>query len=255
MGVDSADFNQDGWMDLFVANIDHERYSLYQNNHDETFDDQAGPTGVGAATRLMSGWGLKFFDYDNDGNLDLFLANGNPDDLIETMQKDVTYREPLLLFHGDGKALHNVSAESGPIFSRSLSARGLAIGDFDNDGAVDVLVSVNDGAPLLLRNTAAKGNHWLGIKLVGRKSNRDAVGARITYQAGDLKRSRMKVGGGSYLSSHDPRMVLGIGKRTSIDWVEAKWPEPSGATERFTGLPIDKYITIVEGEGNKPAHS
>src|SRR6185312_11536509 len=95
MGVDAVDFNQDGWADLFVANIDHERYSIYQNNHDETFDDKAGPTGIGLATLLMSGWGLKFFDYDNDGNLDLFLANGNPDDLIETMRKDVTYREPL----------------------------------------------------------------------------------------------------------------------------------------------------------------
>jgi hypothetical protein len=249
MGVDAADFNQDGWMDLFVANIDHEKYSLYQNNHDETFDDQAGATGIGAATRLMSGWGLKFFDYDNDGNLDLFLANGNPDDLIETMHKDVTYREPLLLFHGDGKTLHNVSAESGPIFAQNLSARGLAIGDFDNDGAVDVLVSVNDSAPLLLRNTATKDNHWLGVALVGRKSNRDAIGARITYQSGDLKRSRTKVGGGSFLSSHDPRVVLGIGKRTKIDWLEVKWPEPGGTTERFTNLPIDKYIIVVEGEG------
>ena len=251
MGLDSADFNQDGWMDLFVANLDHERFSLYQNNHDETFDDQADKTSIGPATRLMSGWGLKFFDYDNDGNLDLFLANGNPDDLIETMQKDVTYREPLLLFHNDGKTLQNVSAESGPLFARNLSARGLAIGDFDNDGAVDVLISVNDDAPLLLRNTAAKDNHWLGIKLVGKKSNRDAIGARITYQAGDLKRSRTKVGGGSYLSSHDPRMVLGLGKRTKIDWLEVKWPEPSGKTEKFTELPIDKYITIIEGEGLK----
>jgi hypothetical protein len=132
-----------------------------------------------------------------------------------------------------------------------MSARGLAIGDFDNDGAVDVLISVNDSAPLLLRNTAAKDNHWLGLKLVGTKSNRDAVGARVTYQAGDLKRSRMKVGGGSYLSSHDPRIVLGFGKRTKIDWLEIKWPLPSGAVEKFTDLPIDRYITIVEGQGIK----
>ncbi len=249
MGVDAADFNQDGWMDLFVANIDHEEFSLYQNNHDETFDDQADRTAIGSATRLMSGWGLKFFDYDNDGNLDLFLANGNPDDMIETLQKNVTYREPLLLFHSDGKTLRNVSAESGPLFTRNMSARGLAIGDFDNDGAVDVLISVNDDAPLLLRNTAAKDNHWLGIRLVGKKANRDAVGARITYQAGDLKRSRTKVAGGSYLSSHDPRVVLGLGKQTKVDWVEVKWPEPSGKTERFNTLPIDQYITIVEGEG------
>ena len=255
MGVDSADLNNDGWMDLFVANIDHEKYSLYQNNHDETFDDQADTTemDIGVATRLMSGWGLKFFDYDNDGNLDLFVANGNPDDLIETMVKDVTYREPLLLFHSDGKTLHNISAESGPLFTRDLSARGLAVGDFDNDGAVDVLISVNDAAPLLLHNTAAKGNHWLGIKLVGRKSNRDAVGARVTWQAGDLKRSRMKVGGGSFLSAHDPRLVLGVGRRTKIDWLEVRWPAPSGKIEKFTDLPIDKYVTIVEGEGIKTA--
>ena len=251
MGVDSADFNQDGWMDLFVANIDHEKYSLYQNNHDETFDDKADASGIGAATRLLSGWGLKFFDYDNDGNLDLFLANGNPDDLIEMMHKDVAYREPLMLFHGDGKTLHNVSAQSGPLFAKPMSARGLAIGDFDNDGAVDVLVAVNDAAPLLLHNQAAPENHWLGIKLVGKKANRDAVGARITYQAGDLKRYRTRVGGGSYLSSHDPRIVLGLGKHTKIDWLEVKWPEPSGVTEKFSDLPIDKYITIVEGEGTK----
>jgi enediyne biosynthesis protein E4 len=249
MGVDAADFNQDGWMDLFVANIDMERYSIYQNNHDETFDDQAGHTGIGQATRLMSGWGLKFFDYDNDGELDLLLANGNPDDLIESMHPQVTYPEPLLLFHNTGKGFQDVSRQSGPIFSKLLSSRGMAIGDFNNDGAVDVVVCINDGAPLLLRNNVGSLNHWLGIKLVGKKANPDAVGARITDQSGDLKRSRIKVGGGSYLSSHDPRLVLGLGPRTSIDWLEVKWPLPSGRVERFTELPIDRYITIVEGEG------
>ncbi|HKO12184.1 MAG TPA: CRTAC1 family protein [Acidobacteriaceae bacterium] len=251
MGVDAADVNQDGWLDLYVANIDHEMCSLYENNHDETFDDRAGSAGLAAATRLMSGWGGKFFDYDNDGNLDLFLANGNPDDQIETIARDVTYREPMLLFHGDGKQLRNVSAESGPLFSRQLSARGLAIGDFDNDGAVDVLVSINDGAPLLLRNTAAKGNHWLGIRLIGKRANPDAIGARLSWKSGDLQRSRTKVGGGSYLSSHDPRVVLGIGERTKIDWLEVTWPQPGGKAERYTELPTDRYITIVEGQGIK----
>ena len=249
MGLDSADFNQDGWMDLFVANIDMERFAIYQNNHDETFDDEAGPTGIGLATRLMSGWGLKFFDYDNDGYLDLFLANGNPDDLIESIHNQVRYQEPLLLFHNDGKKFQNVSSQSGPVFSKPLSARGMAIGDFDNDGATDVLVAVNDGSPVLLRNGVGSQNHWLGLNLVGTKSNIDAIGARITYQAADLKQQRMKVGGASFLSSHDPRMVLGIGRRTKLDWVEIQWPQPSGKIERITNLPIDRYVTVVEGTG------
>jgi len=208
MGVDSADFDQDGWMDLFVANVDREMYSLYRNNHDDSFEDQAAANEIAAATRLMSGWGLKFFDFDNDGDLDLFLANGNPDDLIEHIHSQVKYQEPPILFQNIGKHFRNISGQSGPIFSQPLSARGMAIGDFNNDGATDVLISVNNAAPVLLRNNVGGQNHWLGIKLVGRKSNPDAVGARITYQAQDLKRSRMKVGGGSYLSAHDPRVVL-----------------------------------------------
>ncbi|HET7207447.1 MAG TPA: CRTAC1 family protein [Terriglobales bacterium] len=248
MGVDAADFNQDGWIDLFVANIDEEMYSLYQNNRDETFDDVAAQNGIASATRLLSGWGLKFLDYDNDGNLDLFLSDGNPDDLIESLHPGVTYREPPLLFQNTGTRLRDVSAESGPIFQRHLSSRGLAVGDFDNDGAVDVLMSINDGPPVLLRNKVGSQNHWLGLKLMGKKSNPDAVGARVRYQAGDLKRDRVKIGGGSYLSSHDPRLVLGLGKRQKIDWLEVEWPQPSGLVQRFTGLPVDRYITIIEGQ-------
>jgi len=177
------------------------------------------------------------------------LANGNPDDLISTLHGEATYEEPLLLFHNIGKTFENVSAQSGPVFAKPLSARGMAIGDFNNDGGIDVLVAVNDSAPVLLRNNVGNQNHWLGVKLVGKKANPDAIGARITYQAADLKRSRSKVGGGSFLSSHDPRIVLGIGKRPKNDWLEIKWPQPSGAIERFTELPIDRYITIVEGKG------
>jgi enediyne biosynthesis protein E4 len=247
MGVDAEDFDQDGWIDLFVANIDNEMYSLYRNTRGEHFDDEAAAHGIAAATRLMSGWGLKFLDYDNDGNLDLFLANGHPDDLAEKLRLHVTYREPLLLFHNTGTKLANVSSESGPVFTQPLAARGLAVGDFDNDGAVDVLISVNDGAPLLLRNNVGARNNWLGVRLVGKKANPDAVGARVTWHAGDLERTRTKVGGGSFLSSHDPRLVLGIGQRPKLDWVEVRWPQPSGLVQRFTDLPLNRYVTIVEG--------
>jgi enediyne biosynthesis protein E4 len=253
MGVDSADYDQDGWMDLFVANIDHQEYALYHNDHDGTFDNVADSNGIGAKTFLMSGWGLKFFDFDNDGNLDLIVANGHPDDHIHERFANVTYDEPLLLFRNTGgpyqRAFGDVSAKGGPAFRQKFAARGLALGDFNNDGAVDVLIAVNNGAPLLLRNNAAADHHWLGIRLAGRKANRDAVGARITYQSGDLKRTRFKVGGGSYLASHDPRVVLGLGARTRIDWVEVQWPRPSGLKERFGNLPLDRYITLQEGTG------
>jgi hypothetical protein len=248
MGVDAADYDQDGWVDLFVANVDQEMFSLYHNNKNESFADVALPTGIGSTTRLLSGWGLKFFDYDNDGNLDLLLCNGHPDDTVDKRTESVKYLEPMLLFRNTGKGFENVSAQSGPIFSKPLAARGMALGDFDNDGAVDVLVAVNNAAPVLLRNNVGAKNHWLGVRLVGKKANIDAVGARITYQSGDLRRSHLKVGGGSYLSSHDPRIVLGIGPRTKFDWVEIHWPQPSSLVQRFTTLPLDCYITIIEGQ-------
>jgi len=249
--VDSADYDQDGWMDLFVTNVDREMYSLYHNNRDETFDDMAVPYGIGKVTRLMSGWGVKFFDYDNDGTPDLFLANGHPDDKIEAHSSEVKYREPLLLFRGTDQGLENVTGSSGPLFSKPYAARGMAIGDFNNDGAVDVLIAINDGPPLLLKNQVGQRNHWLGVKLVAKRANPDAVGALITWQAGDLKRSHFKTGAGSYLASHDPRVVLGMGQYTQMNWVEIRWPMPSGQAERFTNLPVDHYITLVEGQGDQ----
>jgi enediyne biosynthesis protein E4 len=179
------------------------------------------------------------------------LANGFPDDLVEEFSHQVTFKEPLLLFRNEGNSFRNVSAESGPVFSKAFAARGLAVGDFDNDGGLDVLISNNDGPPILLRNNLGGRNHWLGVRLVGRRANVDAIGARVTYQARDLKRSRMKVGGGSFLSSHDPRLVLGMGNRTKVDWVEVKWPLPGGGLERFENLPVDRYVTLVEGSGKR----
>jgi hypothetical protein len=249
MGVDAADFNGDGWQDLFVANVDQEMFSLYSNNKDETFTDVAHPNGVAEATRLLSGWGLKFMDFDNDTNIDLFLANGHPDDMIELYSAQVKYKEPLLLFQGDGRRLRNISDKAGPSFSKTFPARGLTVGDYNNDGRLDVLVGNNGLPPILLRNNAGKENHWVGLSLQGVNCNRDAVGALITWSAGGVTRSRLKNNGGSYLSSHDPREVLGLGKVAKLDWVEIKWPAPSGKVERFTNIPIDRYVRIVQGKG------
>jgi hypothetical protein len=250
MGVDATDLTDRGWQDLFVANVDHEMFSVYQNNKDETFRDVAQANGVAKSTRLLSGWGLKYFDYDNDGAVDLFLANGHPDDMIDSYSMQVHYKEPLLLFHQDeDRKLHDVSAQAGPVFGQSFAARGLAVGDFDNDGAVDALIGVNGGAPVLLKNNAAKGNHWLGLKLEGVICNRDSIGARIVWKAGGKVKQRLKNNGGSYLSSHDPREVLGLGAATRVDELEIHWPAPSNQVSRFSNLPIDRYIRIVEKGG------
>ena len=252
MGVDSADYDQDGWMDLFLTDVDEEMFSLYHNNHDETFNDESISNGIGMTVRFMSGWGVKFLDYDNDGNEDIFISDGHPDNKVAQRYSAVHFKEPPLLWHnlGNGDYRHcyqDVSSQSGPVFQQDFPGRGLAIGDFNNDGGVDVLLIPNQGAAMLLRNNVGKLNHWLGVLLKGKVANPDAVGAKVSWQAGDLKRYIYKVSGGGYLSAHDPRLVLGIGPRTKFDWIEVKWPAPSTRVDRFTHLPVDRYITIVEG--------
>ena len=249
MGVDSADFNGDGWPDLFVANVDQEKFSIYLNNKDETFRDLAMATGVGQATLLLSGWGLKFFDLDNNGVLDLFLANGHPDDMVDVNMTKVTYKEPLLLFRQEGQKFVNVSSAAGSAFSRQYPARGMAIGDYDNDGHADILVANNGEAPLLLRNNTGQQHHWFGVRLVGTQSNRDAIGARLVWSVGATKHSRLKTAGGSYLSSHDPREIIGLGTAAKADWLEVRWPGSKGKTERFADVPADRYFTLTEGKG------
>jgi hypothetical protein len=245
MGVDAADYDGDGWQDLFVANIDHEFFSLYHNDKDLVFTDQPGE--IAPSTHLLSGWGLKFFDYDNDGDPDLFLVNGHPDDMIESRIPRVKHKEPLLLFENTGRNFKDVSVTSGAVFGKLFSGRGMAVGDFDNDGDADVLASNNGEPPLLLRNQGGNKNNWVGLNLVATKSNSAAVGAIITWQVGSVKRTRLRTGGGSYLSSHDPREILGVGAATKIDSIEIRWP--SGATDRLTKVPLNKYIKVVEGAG------
>jgi hypothetical protein len=250
MGVDAADINEDGWEDLFLSNIDQEVFSIYQNNGDETFNDEAWKMGIGPVTRMLSGWGSKLLDYDNDGFIDLILGNGHPDDLIDLRSRGVTYREPMILFHneGNGKML-NVSEQSGGVFKKRISARGLAVGDLNNDGYPDILVGVNGGPPILLYNNAESKNNWLGLKLVGTTANPAAIGAIIKWNVRGKVHSRLKNAGGSFMSSHDPREVLGLSKAEKVDWLEIHWPRPSRRVDRFTSVPVNRYLTIVEGKG------
>ena len=241
MGVDATDYDGDGRQDLFVSNIDHEVFSLYRNQGDLTFTDEAAD--IGKLTWLLSGWGLRFFDADNDGDEDLFLANGHPDDMVEEFRPGLAYREPLLYFENVNGRFRDRSRGSGDVFSRSFSARGLATGDLDNDGDPDVMVTDNGGPPLLLLNRGGNRNGWLGLDLVPRPGH-TAVGAVITWSAGGVKRRRLKRGGGSYLSASDPREILGLGPSDSLDWVEIQWP--SGAKTRLKSLPPNRYHKITE---------
>ncbi len=249
MGVDAGDFDADGREDLLVANINGQSASLYRNKGDETFEDINLVTGLATVTRMLSGWGLGFFDYDNDGWLDLILSNGHPNDLIDESKMGVTYREPLFLLRNlDGHKIQDVSDSAGPAFGRNYSARGLAIGDLNNDGYPDIVFTENGGPPHVLMNTATAKNHWLGLALVPKSTNPAAAGAIIRWSIGGKVFSRVKKAGGSFLSSNDPRELIGAGQ-ARIDWVEVQWPAPSHRVDRITSPVMDRYLKVTEGGG------
>ena len=167
--------------------------------------------------------------------------------MVESQVSKVKYAEPLLMFENINGKFKNVSSLSGPVFGRDFPARGVTVGDFDNDGFLDLLIINNGAPPVLLRNSGNNGNNWLGLNLVATKSNPGATGAVITWTAGGVKRQRLKTSGGSYLASHDPREILGIGKLAKFDSIEIKWP--SGKVDKLVDIPLNKYVKVVEGEG------
>ncbi|MGB6877452.1 MAG: CRTAC1 family protein [Candidatus Acidiferrales bacterium] len=248
MGTDAADTTGDGRMDLVVTHLDSQLARLYRNMGDGTFDDATLRSQLGYSTFHMSGFGARFMDYDNDGARDIFMANGHVLDNIERYNSSVHYAEPKLMFRNLGKGIfENVSGHLGTDFLVPRVSRGAAIGDFDNDGDLDILVNNNGEAPQLLRNDGGNANHWIQIFLVGTKSNRDGVGARIKLVAGDLVLYDQKKGGMSYQSAQDPRLHFGLGDRQVVDSVQIIWP--SGSATALQNLKADQVITIKEGQG------
>ena len=244
MGVDFADYNNDGWPDLLVTDLANQRYALYKNNGDASFTYSSFSTGLARLTMLHSGWGARFFDYDNDGWKDLIIAQGHDLDTVEINYPNLRYKEPMLLLHNIGNAFIDVSAQAGPSFQELWLGRGLAIGDIDNDGRVDFVVSTNDGPAHILRNTTPTQNHWLTLALVGHKSNRDAIGAEVKVTTPKGSQFATVTTSGSYLSSSDKRVHFGLGSEAAAQSVEVHWP--SGGQQKLSNVRADQTLQIDE---------
>jgi hypothetical protein len=244
MGVDTADFDNDGYVDVFITTLSNEKYALYRNNGDLSFTYVTNTTGVGQITLLNAGWGARFVDVDNDGLRDLFVAQSHVLDTVEKSTAYLKYKQPLLLMTNTGKGFVNVSATAGTAFNVPVAARGAAFGDLNNDGQVDAVVSMLDEAPVVLRNAGTR-HHWIGIELSGTKSNRNGIGARVTVMDAMGKKQIFDVGtAGSYLSSNDPRIVVGLENAKALRSVEVRWP--SGCMQTITAPAIDRYLRINE---------
>lgn len=244
MGIDCADFDNDGYIDVFITTLSNEKYALYRNNGDLSFTYVTNTTGVGQITLLNSGWGTRFIDMDNDGLRDLFVAQSHVLDTVEKSTAYLKYKQPLLLMSNTGKGFVNVSATAGAAFNSAVAARGAAFGDLNNDGQLDAVVTILDDAPVILRNMGTS-NHWIGIALSGTKSNRNGIGARVTVTTVIGKKQIFDAGtAGSYLSSNDPRIVVGLGKAKAVRSIEVRWP--SGRVQTIPAPAIDRYLRINE---------
>ena len=242
MGVTLGDYDHDGKLDLFVTNFDDDYNTLYHNDGHGSFTDVSYAAKVAAVSLPYVGWGTKFFDYDNDGWVDLLVVNGH------VYPQLPTYRQRNLVHHNnrDG-TFTEVGAQLGAPFAEKRTGRGAAFGDIDNDGDVDVIINNLDGTPQLLRNEGGNANNSVLIKLIGTKSNRDGIGARVTVVAGDLKQLDEVHSGDSYLSQSDMRLPFGLEKRTKVDLIEVHWP--SGVVDKIANVNANKILTIKEGLG------
>jgi hypothetical protein len=244
MGVDAGDYDNDGFVDVFITTLSNETYPLYRNEGDQTFSYATNSTGVGPITILYSGWGIRFIDADNDGLRDVFVAQSHVLDTIEKTSPYLKFKQTPLLMLNTGKGFVNVSANAGGAFNTALAGRGAAFGDFNNDGQIDAVIAVLDGAPVLLRNKGTR-NHWLGFSLKGSRSNRDGIGSRITVTDTSGKKQIFDVStAGSYLSSNDRRVVAGLGTVSGVSKVEVRWP--SGNVQTITDPKIDRYLLVNE---------
>jgi len=247
MGVDFADYNNDGWADLVVTDLANQRYALYLNNGDGSFNYVSPNAGLAQMTLAHSGWGVRFLDYDNDGWKDLLIAQGHDLDTIELNSPHLHYREPMLLARNTGRGFVDVSAQSGSVFSQTWVARGMAIGDLDNDGRLDAVVTTNDGPVHVLHNQTQTQNRWLLLRLVGHSSNRDAIGAEVELVTAAGSQFATVSTASSYLSASDKRVHFGLGKESSIQRIEIRWP--SGILQTIKDVRADQILQIDEPAG------
>lgn len=250
MGVDFADYDNDGWPDLVVTDLANQKYALYRNRGDGGFNYASDSSGMGRITRPHSGWGIRFIDYDNDGWKDSLIAQGHDLDTIELQFPQLRYREPMLLARNEGKRFLDVSKESGEIFQQAWVGRGLATGDIDNDGRIDAVVTTNDGPAYVLHNETPTSNHWLNLKLVGHTSNRDAIGAEVELTTGKGKQWATVTTAGSYLSSGDKRVHFGLATESTAQTVIIRWP--SGIVQTLKNVRADQFLQIDEPEDVRP---
>jgi enediyne biosynthesis protein E4 len=249
MGVAIGDYDHRGRSNIFVTNFSDEYNAFYRHEKGFTFTDVSYATQTGRASQPYVGWGCGFFDYDNDGWLDLLVANGHVYPQLATAKLKIAYLQRKLFYRNNRNGTFaEIAAEAGPAMNEPAAGRGAAFGDIDNDGDIDVVINNLDGAPNLLRNDGGNRNNFLVINLIGSKSNRSAFGARVKVAAGDLVQTAERRGGGSYLSQNDTRLHFGLEKSTKIDYVEVRWP--GGAVEKLVNIPVNTFIQIKEGEGS-----